>query len=566
MGKPKRKQVTTLQAHRQKQQAAINETSAVLAADGQPEPSPEFEFYAPIVYEPAWELELGDVDRNYALLQTDCKDAAFPSIVSNPEEPILFLGKPIYEAFMEIAKYSAKIKKEVAAYFLYVPLNDFSPHWEAIGWFMTGQEASAAEVSMLGDDFPRYMEYLRETYPELMNRARLGHMHVHPNMGVFDSATDKNQQFSKDELALNTGERFFMVINEKKEIKAKYIQYAPVQFEKDKITVGISYNNPEYLEYDVATERKQIQEMVDNLVIKKTYQTKQVYNNPHHYQQGYGYYAYNQRRPSPAPKPIPKQQKPEEDDSIADYFRTRQEHHVTATYEPFSPDTDEPVYLESVLDDSILKSLVYPEGGLSERYNNLQEYMQERHTTAYRRLVRTTMERYAEALQYAAMVELAVRSDDLVAAVPKDPIPGKEMMEIWMKFSDAGVDYGALQTIAGTLAAIHKIITTDKKGFEVVLPAGLTYAQQVQNLCIEICDSAAIALHMTLNYKWEEDTVSDVLEYVYDKNLVRCEEADLVFAILDATDSPETDPLVQSNKIAIYFHSIDMELLLNFGS
>jgi hypothetical protein len=228
----------------------------------------EYPFFEPFVYPPTWNAEMADIDRNYALLSSE-KNDSLGKLAADTTQPILFIGKPVYEGIMEMAKYAASKRIEAAAYFLYKPLNQFTPHWEAFGWFMTGQTASGAEVEMEGSDFGRYRMYLKEKYPELMMSTLFGHSHVHPNMGTFWSGTDKKQQYDKSQLATLTGHRLFLVVNEKKDILGKYIQYTPVTLEIDKITLGISFNNPEYINYNLSDDKEMIHKMVDELVEKK---------------------------------------------------------------------------------------------------------------------------------------------------------------------------------------------------------------------------------------------------------------------------------------------------------
>lgn len=140
----------------------------------------EYKFFEPTVFEPVWDMSLACTECNYTLLNSK---ENLEDVANDKTKPIVFIPKPIYEDFMEFAKYAAKKKNsEAAMYFLYVPLDEIHPHWEICGWFPTGQKASAGEVEMVGSDFPRYRTYLEENYPELMKRAKIGHIHSHATM------------------------------------------------------------------------------------------------------------------------------------------------------------------------------------------------------------------------------------------------------------------------------------------------------------------------------------------------------------------------------------------------
>ena len=233
----------------------------------------EYPFYEPILYPPAWKLEMADVDRNYALIQTPGKvDLSLDKLLKDTTKPILFIGKPVYEGIMEMAKYASdKYSSEVAAYFLYTQMNQYTPHWEVYGWFMTGQTASGAEVEMEGSDMPRYLNWLKTKHPELWLRTQIGHAHSHVMMQTFWSGVDLKQQTDRSQLAPMTGSKIFLVVNAKKEIKGKFIQYTPVKFEIDDITIGVSFNNPEYLTFDIKDQKEKIHGMVDALLEKRSY-------------------------------------------------------------------------------------------------------------------------------------------------------------------------------------------------------------------------------------------------------------------------------------------------------
>lgn len=236
-------------------------------------PKKEYPFHEPIIYPPSWKLEMADIDRNYAFLQTTGqKETSLEKLAKDTTKPIIFIGKPIYEGVMEMAKYASdKYNSEVAAYFMYTQMNQYSPHWEVFGWFMTGQTASGAEVEMEGSDLPRYLGWLKTNHPELWLRMSIGHAHSHVMMSTFWSGVDTKQQYDKSQLAPMTGNRLFLVANAKREIKGKYIQYTPVQVEIDDISIGISFNHPDYLKFDIKDQREKIHTMVDSLLEVRKY-------------------------------------------------------------------------------------------------------------------------------------------------------------------------------------------------------------------------------------------------------------------------------------------------------
>lgn len=72
----------------------------------------------------------------------------------------------------------------------------------------------------------------------------------------------------------------FIVVNAKKEIKAKYIQYSRVIHEVDDILVGLSFNDPRFIEPYSKQRKEEVHEMVDALVEERKYTaTTSGYNN-----------------------------------------------------------------------------------------------------------------------------------------------------------------------------------------------------------------------------------------------------------------------------------------------
>jgi len=265
----------------------FNKHGAAIHDNNTTETEKEYQFFEPKVFAPGWEAEIASPESGYSLLKTS-KEESFEELLKNKTKPIVFIGKNIYEEMMEMAKYAADSNKsEVAAFFIYVPLNDFSPHWEVVGWFMTGQTATGGEVEMDGLDYPRYMDFLTENYPELMKRAKIGHWHSHVYMDTFWSGTDKKQHYDKSQLGLLKGDRIFVVVNANRKIKAKYIQYAPFLFEVDDINIGLSFNNPGYLDPVTRDRKKEIHDMVDSLIVKRApaYKAWYGYGNTNNFSQ-----------------------------------------------------------------------------------------------------------------------------------------------------------------------------------------------------------------------------------------------------------------------------------------
>ena len=221
----------------------------------------DYPFYPPQLTPPEWENIFPSVEGGYAIING-----------KNPDGPTIYFAKWVYEETMFMAKYAAETKKtEMACMLLYNKIVKNKPIWECFGYIPLPQEASAADVDIFfAKHWEKAKNWLKENYPDREFTAdNEGHWHVHSNMNTFFSATDDKQQSDRNQLALNTGARIFVVVNEKKDIKARVIQYGPLTAVADDIAVGVSYACEEYRRDMTKERREYLKKMVDDLVVVK---------------------------------------------------------------------------------------------------------------------------------------------------------------------------------------------------------------------------------------------------------------------------------------------------------
>ena len=251
----------------------------------------DYPFHEPRIIEPPYDYLIPCVEHGFVAMKE-----------LRSHTPQIYFPKIIYEELMYLAKYTtSKNKIEAAAMLVYRKLMEEKPVWECLGYFMLPQEATGSEVNIFINPkhYDKAIDWIAENHPNVNTDVQhIGHFHVHPKMGAFFSGTDDKQQTQLSQLALTTGVRIFLVVNEKKEHKARAIQYGPLLATEDgkphyidNIALGISYATEEACQHLTKDRRAEIEKMVDDLVIQK-----KVYNYNHasgyNYKQSFNYTTY----------------------------------------------------------------------------------------------------------------------------------------------------------------------------------------------------------------------------------------------------------------------------------
>lgn len=240
----------------------------------------DYPFHEPRIIEPPYDYLIPCVEHGFVAMKE-----------LKSHTPQIYFPKIIYEELMYLAKYTTtKNKIEAAAMLVYRKLMEEKPIWECLGYFMLPQEATGSEVDIFINPkhYDKSINWINENHPNVKtDQQHIGHFHVHPKMGAFFSGTDDKQQTQLSQLALTTGVRIFLVVNEKKEHKARAIQYGPLPATEDgkphcidNIALGISYATEEACQHLTKDRKAEIEKMVDDLVIQK-----KVYS--YNYTQGY---------------------------------------------------------------------------------------------------------------------------------------------------------------------------------------------------------------------------------------------------------------------------------------
>lgn len=185
---------------------------------------------------------------------------------------IPFLTLELLRKIQFIAEVSAKQGQECAWMFLARPIAPNSPHYLFYDYFLAGQDATGAHVSLDLEDVARYTEYLKNTYPDDWGDTpiadQLHHGHVHPNMACFWSSTDEYQQTHIEDMGYQNTRRFFLVFNNRKEVYASLVNYSPVFYRMDNIPVGIYTGDACGPQNEVLTQacKKEIQDRMATLI------------------------------------------------------------------------------------------------------------------------------------------------------------------------------------------------------------------------------------------------------------------------------------------------------------
>lgn len=189
-------------------------------------------------------------------------------VLHNPAVPILAFTPALYQ---ELSYLTAIMDTEWAVFLTLKRLSPAEPHFLAHDWFMPLQSAHGGGVSVDAEDARRYYQALKEHpyYKDHGLHRHLCHLHSHVNMDVFFSATDNEQQLSRDDLGFLDDFRFYAVVNQKQRIKLSFVNYRPVLFRAEAVPV-LLFSRPEYVGALTAERKKEIDARVRALVKKSS--------------------------------------------------------------------------------------------------------------------------------------------------------------------------------------------------------------------------------------------------------------------------------------------------------
>ena len=221
---------------------------AIIQTELYKEQSPTFTFTDPLPslrLAAAQELSPLCSDNMYTLLATPEGNATatLDSLIHNMNMPILAFTGTLYSEIRFISE--SLPNSEFALFPVLTRIDQNRPHFLAYDFFMPGQSASSAGVSLDGSDCTKYFQRLKEGLPfteEPLHR-NLCHLHSHASMGTFWSSIDNNQQLTREDMGFMDDYRFYVVVNAKGDIKCSLVIYSPVLVRID-ASVALSFGGP----------------------------------------------------------------------------------------------------------------------------------------------------------------------------------------------------------------------------------------------------------------------------------------------------------------------------------
>ena len=251
------------------QSAVTKSYSSYLTAYTKPAKPHVFEFKDPLPLRcDNWDCERLSKEHNDVLLAApDGVANDLDTILKDDKLPVLAITGSLYN---EIRYLVEKYKfSELAMFLTLKKLSDVKPHWLAFDFFMPGQDATSAGVSLDGPDCDKYFEAVAKVpyYEENGLHRNLCHLHSHAQFGTFWSGVDDHQQFSREDMGFMDDYRLYVVVNAAGSIKCSLVIYKPVCVRIDAAVV-ISYSSPERIAWLTNARKKELDAIGANALRK----------------------------------------------------------------------------------------------------------------------------------------------------------------------------------------------------------------------------------------------------------------------------------------------------------
>lgn len=205
-------------------------------------------------------------DHMYSLLSSP-KQGSLDALAKDPALPILCFTGYLYRQIRYITEFIPN--SEYAIFLMLRRIDERRPHFLAFDFFMPGQVASGAGVSLYPNECDRYFDMMRKAsyYQKNGLHRNICHLHSHASFGTFWSSTDNEQQLSRNDLGFMDDFRFYVVVNAKGDIKCSLVTYKPVLVRVDAAT-AISYAEPEYSQWLGNKRKAELSRMIESYVVR----------------------------------------------------------------------------------------------------------------------------------------------------------------------------------------------------------------------------------------------------------------------------------------------------------
>ena len=205
-------------------------------------------------------------DHMYSLLSSP-KAGNLDVLAKDPALPILCFTGYLYRQIRYITE--SIPNSEYAIFLMLRRIDERRPHFLAFDFFMPGQVASGAGVSLYPNECDRYFDMMRKApyYQKNGLHRNICHLHSHASFGTFWSGTDNEQQLSRNDLGFMDDFRFYVVVDAKGDIKCSLVTYKPVLVRVEAAT-AISYAEPEYSQWLGNKRKAELSRMVDAYVVR----------------------------------------------------------------------------------------------------------------------------------------------------------------------------------------------------------------------------------------------------------------------------------------------------------
>lgn len=243
----------------------------------------EYPFFPPQPRFPSWRVDKACLESNYVLMHKH-KDSTDPW--NDKAIPTVFFAASVWSELQYLVRRQTPVTGECGFFLLVKQLSPDVPHFLIYDFFLVGQECSGSEAELDGKDFQKYQEYLKTTYPDRFNTSNLHtqiwHGHSHGNLGVFNSGTDVKQQETPGQLGYQGDYRGFFVFNAKSEVKASFLVYKPLFQRIEDFNYGLYFGEPQYISQLTRDRKKQIDDVCDALISKRTFTTSYTFGTQGH--------------------------------------------------------------------------------------------------------------------------------------------------------------------------------------------------------------------------------------------------------------------------------------------